>query len=401
MFSPPIPRRTALVGGAAAALATFLAGCNDRRLRGEGAGPVAEAPAPAQAPAGNTIGSGSVKVALLLPLSGPGQGAVAAQSLRNAAELAISEFQGADLTILVKDDRGTAEGARDAATAALGDGAELILGPLFAPAVAAAGQVVRAAGKSVIAFSTDTTVASRGVYLLSFTPQPEVDRVVSHAASQGRRSFAALISESYYGNVVEGAFREAVARSGSRLVGVERFASKEPGPAVQRLATVIAGAGAQADALFVPESGDSLAALGAALAGIGYDPGRVKPLGTGVWTGPQAGKVAQLQGGWYAAPDQAGYAAFSGRYRAKFGSEPTRIATLSYDAVSLAVALARSAEGQRFATAALESPSGFAGVDGTFRFRSDGGNDRTLAVLELRDGGTTVVSPAPKTLGAA
>ncbi|MFD0461358.1 hypothetical protein ACFQY9_05165 [Microvirga aerilata] len=61
---------------------------------------------------GTAIGNGPVKVALILPLTSPGQGAVVAQSMRNAAELALGEFQGADITVLVKDDRGTPKGRR-------------------------------------------------------------------------------------------------------------------------------------------------------------------------------------------------------------------------------------------------------------------------------------------------
>jgi outer membrane PBP1 activator LpoA protein len=138
--------------------------------------------------AGETIGTGSVKVALVLPLSGPAQAQVAAVSLRNAAELALAEFQGPDLTILVKDDAGTPEGAREATRQALADGAELVIGPLFAGSVRAAGQVARQANRPVLAFSTDASVATRGVYLLSFLPQSEVDRIIDHAVAQGRRS---------------------------------------------------------------------------------------------------------------------------------------------------------------------------------------------------------------------
>lgn len=381
------------------ALAATGAGCMDSRLRNaDRDGTPVETPPPEQ-PKGNTLGTGAVKVALILPLTGSGQGATVGQSLRNAAELAFGEFQGADLTISLKDDRGTPDGARAAATEAVADGAQVILGPLFAPTVAAAGDVARGAGKPVIAFSTDSSVAGRGVYLLSFTPQPEVERVMSHAAAQGRRSFAALIPESVYGNVVEAEFREVAARQGLRVVAVERYPAGQPAPAVGRLATVIAGDSPQADAVLIPDSGDSLAAVGTALAGAGFSASRVKPLGTGVWSDGRTGRVAALQGGWYAAPDSAGFASFAGRYRAKFGSEPTRIASLSYDAVSLVAALVK-AGGQGFSDGSLRNSAGFAGIDGTFRFRPDGTNDRTLAVLELRGAGTSVVSPAPRTLAS-
>jgi hypothetical protein len=363
--------------------------------------PPPETPAPAGPATGSAIGSGSVKVALILPLTGAGQGAVAATSLRNAAELALAEFQNPDLAIVVKDDRGTADGAREAANAAVAEGAELIIGPLFAPAVQAAGAVARGAGKPVIAFSTDASVASRGIYLLSFMAQSEVDRVVDYAADQGRRSMAALIPETTYGSVVEAQFREAAARRGIRVAGIERYAPGQPQAAVSRLAPVFAGNAAQIDAILIPESGEGLPAVGTALTAAGFNPARVKPLGTGIWNDPRAFGLPALQGGWFAAPDAAGYAAFAGRYRAKFGQDPTRIATLSYDAVSLAAALARQQGSQRFSDAALTNPSGFAGADGVFRFRADGSNERALGVLEVRGGATNVVSPAPKALGGS
>jgi ABC-type branched-subunit amino acid transport system substrate-binding protein len=381
-----------------------LGGC----LGGGGGGgfeaPVAQAPiaAPAEQPLDGrptgSIGAGSVKVALILPLTGQGQGAVAAASLRNAAELALSEFQNPDVAVLVKDDRGTAEGARQAAEEALADGAELIVGPLFAPGVQAAGQVAKQAGKPVIAFSTDATVAGRGVYLLSFLAQEEVDRIIAYASAQGRRSFAALVPENTYGSVVEAQFREAAAKRGARVVALERYAPGQAQAAVQRIAPLIAGAGAQADALFLPDNADGLPGVAQALSQAGFDPQRVKPLGTGVWNDPRVFRTPALQGGWFAAPDSAGFNAFAGRYRAKFGSDPTRIATLSYDAVSLAAALVRTQGSQRFAEAVLTNPSGFSGADGVFRFRPDGTNDRALAVLEIRNGAAAPVSPAPKAL---
>ena len=132
---------------------------------------------------------------------------------------------------------------------------------------------------------------------------------------------------------------------------------------------MIGGAAPQADALFMPENGDGLSAVAQALQTTGFDPQRVKPLGTGVWNEPRVFAVPALQGGWFAAPDNRGFNAFAGRYRARYNADPTRLATLSYDAVSLAAALARTQGSQRFAESVLTNPSGFAGADGVFRFR--------------------------------
>lgn len=386
--------RAALIAAATAPLAACVGG--DRTARAPQAAP---APAAVASTAGGpSLGAGSVKVGLILPLTGPGQGSTAATSMKNAAELALAEFQNPDLAILLKDDRGTPEGAREAAEQAIAEGAELLIGPLFAGSVQAAGQVARQAGRPVIAFSTDSSVAARGVYLLSFLAQAEVDRVVDHAAAQGRKSFAALIPDTTYGGVVEAGFREAVARRGGRVVALERYAAGQGPAAVARIAPVVTGSGASADALFMPDNTEGLLAIAPALTQAGYAPTRVKPLGTGVWNDPRVFRTPALQGGWFAAPDNAGFNAFAGRYRQKFGSDPTRIATLSYDAVSLAAALARTQGSQRFTEGVLANSSGFAGADGVFRFKADGTNDRALAVLEVRDGAATTVSPAPRVL---
>jgi branched-chain amino acid transport system substrate-binding protein len=282
----------------------------------------------------------------------------------------------------------------------MAEGAELVIGPLFASSVQSAGQVARQAGKPVIAFSTDASVAANGVYLLSFLAQSEVDRIIDYAGAQGRRSLAALIPETVYGNVVEAQLREAAARRGIRVVAVERYPAGQPHAAVGRIAPLITGA-AQADALFLPDGADGLVAVGQALAQTGFSPQRVKPLGTGVWNDGRVFQVKALQGGWFAAPDASGFAGFAERYRSRFGSDPTRVATLSYDAVSLAAALARTQGSQRFSEPVLTNQSGFAGADGVFRFRQDGTNERALAVLEVRGSAAVTVSPAPKNLGQA
>ena len=354
-------------------------------------------PAPGAAPTGQTIGNGKVKVGLILPLTAEGQGAVVGNSLKNAAEMSLAEFPNADLTLLVKDDRGTPEGARAAAQEAVSEGAELIIGPLFAPSVQAAGQVARGANRPVIAFSSDSNVASRGIYLLSFPPENDVNRVIGYASQQGRKSFAALVPDTAYGKVVEAAFQQAVASRGARVAAIERFGSDPASmrAVVQRLMPSLQ----QADALFVPAAADTMPALGQALQEAGYNPAKVKPLGTGVWNDAGIARVPAIQGGWFASPDTAGFNAFAGRYQQRFNSAPTRTATLAYDAVSLAAALARTQGSQRFSEAVLTNASGFAGADGVFRFRPDGQVERGLAVLELRNGQIVTINAAPRDLG--
>lgn len=347
-----------------------------------------------QAPQANTIGKGQVKVGLILPLSAQGNAGVAAQSMKNAAQLAIAEFQNPDVQIFVHDDGGNAQGAQRAAQQALEQGAEILLGPLFAVAVPAAAQLARARNVPVIAFSTDSSVAGRGVYLLSFLPESDVTRVIDYAAGTGKRSFAAMLPDNAYGNVVEAAFKQAVGRHGGRVVAFERYGS-DKSAAARNIAQALGGA----DALLLADDGDAVVAASDALAAAGANLRNVQLLGTGLWDNPRVFASQNLQGGLYAAPDLSGFRSFVGRYRAKFGGDPIRTATLAYDAVALVAALARTQGGQRFTPEVLTNSSGFAGIDGLFRFRSDGTNERGLAVLRVEKTGGKSVSPSPRSFG--
>ena len=341
------------------------------------------------------VGNGQVKVGLLLPLSASGNAGVAAQSMRNAAEMALAEFQNPNIQLLIKDDGGSAQGAQQGTQQALDEGAEIILGPLFALSVPATAQLARARGVSVIAFSTDSSIAGRGVYLLSFLPESDVNRIIDYSSSIGKRSFAALLPDNAYGNVVEAAFKQEAGRKGGRVVafakyGVDRAAA----------ARTVASSLGSADALFMADDGDSVVGMADALAAAGANLKNIQLLGTGLWDNPRVFASPNLQGGLYAAPDPAGFRAFSGRYRAKYGSDPVRTATLAYDAVALVAALARTQGQQRFSPDVLTNPSGFAGIDGLFRFRADGTNERGLAVMRVGSGGGIPVAGSPKSFGA-
>jgi len=348
---------------------------------------------PAEQPA--AVGTGHVKVGLILPLSASGNAGVAAQSMRNAAEMALAEFQNPNIQLLIKDDGGNAQGAQQGTQQALDEGAEMILGPLFASSVPATAQLTRAKGVSVIAFSTDSSVAGRGVYLLSFLPESDVNRIVDYAAGTGKRSFAACLPDNAYGNVVEATFKQAVGRKGGRIVAFEKYGTDRA-----TAARTVAQSLGQADALFLADDGESLVATADALTAAGANLKNIQLLGTGLWDNPRVSASPALQGGLYAAPDPAGFRGFSGRYRAKFGADPVRTATLAYDAVALVAALARTQGPQRFSPEVLTNPSGFAGIDGLFRFRADGANERGLAVMRVASGGSQPVAGSPKSFGA-
>lgn len=390
---PVLARRPVVIGGFSAVLAALLSAC-------AGNPQLAGSPPPAGQPQpGAPAGPGQVKVALLLPLSASGNAGLAAQSMKNAAEMALQEFSSPNIQLIVKDDGGSGPGAQIAAQQAIEEGAEIILGPLFAQAVQGAGQVARARGIPVIAFSTDTSVAARGVYLLSFLPESDVERIVAYTVSTGKKSFAAVLPDNAYGSVVEAAFKESVARRGGRLVALERYSIDRS--TIENSVKIVAQAARGADSIFIPDGADAVPLVAQTLIANGVNPKRIQLLGTGLWDDPRIFEDASLAGGWYAAPDSSGFQSFAARYKQRYGQEPVRTATLSYDATALIAALVKTQGGQRITDEMLTNSSGFAGLDGVFRFRSDGTSERGLAVLRVTPSGGQVVSPAPKSFGGS
>ncbi len=391
-------RRLRMVLGLSGMLA--LAGCGGGGFGdmfsdlGPGAQDAPQAEAQQPAPSAPATGS---KVALLLPLSAPGATGQLARAMKNAAEMAMIDAGRPDITLVVKNTSGNVAGARAAAEAALAEGAQLILGPLLANNVRAVGQRARERGVPVIAFSSRAEVAGNGVYLMSFLPASEVDNVVRHAVKTGKKRIAALIPGTEYGRVVRAALKQAAQRHGARIVAEETYVRTALGlqaPA-QRLGGTLASGGA--DALFFPEGPKLLAAGGEALQAAGMRPERVQLLGTGLWDSPKIRTVRFAQGGWYAGVDPRLVSHFANRYKQTYGNTPPRLASLAYDATSLAIALKRLGG---FNHANITNREGFQGMNGLFRFRNNGLVERGLAILKVTPTGPQVVAPAPPRFSA-
>src|SRR5690348_12852497 len=203
---------------AIAALAAIATGCTPRP---EAPKPVPAPPPPPAPIAGNPLdrdqpnymrlpgmaaGQVPVRVGVILPFSSSVAGTRAlAQSMLKAAELALFDSGNPTILLMTADEGNGGASAAQAAQQLLSQGAEIIVGPLFGPSVQVVAPIARDRGVPVLAFSTEKSVAGNGAYLLSFMPQNEVRRVISYAAANGHRSFAALVPQTAYGDVAEGA----------------------------------------------------------------------------------------------------------------------------------------------------------------------------------------------------
>jgi branched-chain amino acid transport system substrate-binding protein len=339
------------------------------------------------------------KVALLLPLSASGETQRIATAMKQAAELALVDSGNAGITLITKDTGGTPNGAEAAAQAALSEGAELILGPLLSIEVQAVKPIAEGRGINVVAFSSVSSVAGQGTFLLSFLPEEEVSSIIRHAAAQGHRRIAVLLPKTQYGANVEQALMNAARSSGVVIAAAERYSRDaiNEGEPARKMALTVADQTNNIDALLIPEGGEQLRALGVILVQNGVNTQTVKILGTGLWDDKLTPSTPIASGGLYAgvAPDLV--QRFEQRYSATYGAKPPRIASLAYDGVSLALGLAKRGG---FSASAITSSDGFQGQNGLFRFRDDGLIERGLSILQMTPSGPQVVEQAPSRFGA-
>ncbi|MEE8270462.1 MAG: penicillin-binding protein activator [Alphaproteobacteria bacterium] len=340
-----------------------------------------------------------VKVALLLPLTG--RGSELGPAMFNAAQMALFDTAPEDFELLPRDTNGTPEGAQAAAQAAIADGAQLILGPLFSASVPPVKSVAETAGVNVIAFTNDRTVAGGNALVLGFVPSGQVARVVRHSMEQGLLRYAILAPDTPYGQAIVAALQEFTAANGAVLERVQYYdpATPDLSPSVERIAEPGLFGTVPYDAIMLPDTGLRLRAVAAMLPY--FDVRQVQLLGTGIWDEPDLGLEPSLVGGWFAAPQPDLRYDFEQRYDALFGQRPPRLATLAYDSVALAAALASLPGEPGFDMATLTDPSGFAGVDGVFRFHETGLVERGLAILQVTSEGSDVVSTAPVSFALA
>ncbi len=352
--------------------------------------PVSAAPLPSAA-ANPKIPGATATIGLLLPLSG--SNAALGKALSQAGQMALFE-NGDDTTALVPRDSEGSGGPTGGAEDAMSEGASILLGPVFAAHAKQVGPVASAAHVPVVSFTTDRTVAGQGVYVMGILPELQVERVVQYAASQGYKRFAALLPGTAYGQIVAQSLNRAATSAGGSVAAIEYY---DPG-AVEFSGVVqkLAGEG-PFDALLIPEGGVRLHAIAPLLAFYNIDTSKVKVLGSALWTDPKLAGEPTLAGAWFAAPSNELWASFAQRYRTTYGAEPPRLASLAYDAVSMAAVLAKT---QALNDAGITRPEGFTGIDGPFRFGTDGVVQRNLDILEVQPTGFAVKDPAPKTFPA-
>lgn len=353
-------------------------------------------------PAMSVPGSGPSRpavVALMLP-SGDGDAGrqALARELENAARMALADLDGAQIDLRIYQVGVDPSRAASQTAQAINDGAQVILGPLHAQAVQGARPVAAQAGINMISFSNNPDVAGGNVFLLGPMFENTATRLLGYSATQDRGRVMVVSEQTEAGQVAERAIQRAAQRTAASVVATQSYPFSQQGitQAIPRIATAARSSGAQS-ILMTAGSEGALPLLAEMLPENNVSPEDFKYMGLTRWDIPAATmQLPGLQGGWFALPDPGLTQQFETRYRAAYGATPSPVAGLGYDAMAAVGTLVRRGGSSPFSAEAITQGSGFVGVNGIFRFRRDGTNERALAVAEIRDQRVRILSAAPR-----
>jgi ABC-type branched-subunit amino acid transport system substrate-binding protein len=345
-----------------------------------------------------------VPVALLVPRSSLQTGdTLLAQSLENAARMAIGDLQGVQIDLRVYDTAGNAGTAAAQATQAVNDGARIILGPVYAEAANAVGLAVRGRGINVLAFSNNTNIAGGNVFVLGPTFANTAGRLAQYAARQGKNNVVIVNGTDEAGQLGRSVIQQALNANGARVAGTVSYDLSQQSVinAVPQVRSMVESTGASAIFLTANTAG-ALPLLTQLLPEAGVSVGATQYIGLTRWDIPaQTLELPGVQGGWFALPDPAMSQRFRSRYQAAYGGAPHPIGGLAYDGIAAIGALVGAGNSDALTGRALTQSAGFQGVGGIFRLRPDGSNQRGLAVATILNKQVVVIDPAPTRFSGA
>ena len=334
--------------------------------------------APAKnAKANEVLGKGATPVTLLLPLSGPGMQEAQARKIRDGAQLAMSDLGNDLLTLVIEDTRGDAHRATDLAIGAMGS--KVIIGPSQPAAVA---QLTKLAGKRppILALA-ENFEGSPGVYAVRLSEADSAAAGAAALAAKGSRKFVLFAPSGPESKIVEKRVANSLSIYGASLALTIPYAPGQAEKAASEMKAVVD----DPDAIVVATGDENPIFLVSALKAVGLLKPNTALIGTNRWLENSIDPAA-LQGAYIAAVDATEMGPIADRFKVQFGYDADTNVAYGYDMVALVAGIAGALGPDGLQREAFQARSGFRGSTGVFRFRADGGSERSMPFYRIAGG---------------
>ena len=358
----------------------------------------------------NSIGNGKqqikpIEIALLFPSeSRSDKTNNLSNNLINSARLAVQDLPNQNLILTVYPTSGEQNRAKLAAKAAFEAGANIVVGPLFSIETAGVRETLKNKNIKIISLSNDPTVAGDNVFIMGTALETSANRLVKFALSKGLDKIAVVGPQGNIGFSGIKATRNAIEKQGLIPTAISSYPLNIGGirESAPRIYQELISSNATA-VIFTDTPTRGLGFISEQLHQL-YDKNNKRLpqfMGLTRWdSSKQILHESSLNEGWFVISDQRLKKRYQARYKDTFGSIPSEISSLSYDAIALIGTLLQknssSISVHKFPRKYFLDQNGFVGINGIFRFKSNGVIERSLSIAEVESGSFKIIDEARK-----
>ena len=350
---------------------------------------------------------GVIRVGLLVPLSG--EYAALGAEIRQSVEMALFKINNPKIEVLFLDTK-AGEAAGNAAMTGIENDVDIFIGPLFTEAVKQARVVIdqvndAASRPPMLLLSNNVDVAGNDRWLLGYLPEQQLDGLLGHAVSAGKRRFALIGQNSLFGQRLLSHASQRLADFGLKPEAVRVLSDGELADETNLKNAIrdFTRYAPPVDDSSLPDSpfdavifaGDPAFALRTAPVLAYYDvgPDRALYLGNALWNQQQLLGEPSLQGALFSTRPSNLDLRFDADWKEIWPEPAGQLARVGFDAMALVAALAKSAD--RDWAKQLVTNSGFQGYSGAFRLLPNGRNVRSFELRKIDKGQSKIIRPAP------
>jgi hypothetical protein len=339
---------------------------------------------PAQAT--QSLGTGSTKITMLLPLSAAGTAGENGRKMLDAAKLAMTDIGNGLLTLTVEDTKGDSALASRLAVTAITTGSKVVIGPTELPAAQHVATLSGSKRPPVLALA-DNFAGGAGVYAVLLGEADSAAAGAAGLAAKGSKKFVLLVAEDPSAGAMEKRVANSLSIYGATLAVTVPYSAGDGGAkAVEEMGSLVDAP----DAVIVASGNGSPAPILAALKSKGIPGKIISVVGTNRWLEHPMDPL--FAGAYIATLDPSETGPIADRFRTTYNYPADVNVAYAYDMVALTAGIASAVGPDGFSKKILENPNGFRGSTGLFRFRADGSSERSMPFYRIEKGALKLVA---------
>jgi ABC-type branched-subunit amino acid transport system substrate-binding protein len=362
------------------------------------------------------------KVGIFVPMSGKHKDL--GTSIINAATISLFDNDNDNnIELVFIDSTSDPENVKDAFKKVVDEEIKIVIGPIFSQSAQEIANIARKNEIIAISLSNNADLANNisedgGVFIAGMLVESQIDKIVSYAILQGKKSFSIIAPNNQYGQIVSQIYKKIVRDRDGLFINSSYYSSREKNldkkisnilnsflipehlqdgrNRLKKDAIISDNDRIYSDVILIPESGKKLSMIAEAINRLNIDEREYQIIGTSQWDDISTLNNKNLIGAWFASPKNEDFRRFEKVYYKNFEKFPPRISSIAYDSLRAIAKLVKEKNEQApnfkdFINYSESGVNGFKGIDGLFRFLPNGLTQRNLAILEVRNSGFEVL----------